>query len=66
MANGSAYELGAAFAQLTCILEDAAEQAVEGQSNQADHDMRRRLVTDLEKGIGQASLILKEIKTAPG
>ena len=64
MANGSAYDLGAAFARLTCILEDATVLATEGQSMQIDHVARSRLASDLEKGIDQASLVLKEIKTA--
>ena len=64
MANGSTYDFGAAFARLTCILEDATVLAADGQSMQIDHVARLRLVTDLEKSIGQASLVLKEIKTA--
>lgn len=64
MVNGSTYDFNAAFSQLTCALEDTTVHAAEGQSGLIDLTARKRLVTDLEKGIANASLLLKEIKAA--
>ncbi len=64
MANGSTYDFGAAFARITCGLEDAIERAVEGQSGLIDQTARERIVIELEQRIAGASRLLKEIKTA--
>ncbi len=64
MANGPTYDFSAAFAQLTCILEDAICPAVEGQSSQIDDNTRLQLVTELEQRIGKANRLLKEIRAA--
>ncbi len=64
MANGSTYDFGAAFAPLTCVLEDATVQAVEGQSGLINETSRKGIVIELEQRIAGASRLLKEIKTA--
>ena len=62
MAIGSTYDFGAALAQLTCILEDATASAVESQSSQNGDRTRRRLASDLERQLGEANMVLNEIK----
>lgn len=64
MAKGSTYYFGAAFAWLTCVLEDAAEQAVEGQSGLIDETTCLRIQIELEQYLSSASRLLKEIKAA--
>ena len=64
MTNGSTYDFGAAFAQLTCVLEDATEQAVEGQSGMIDEIVCHRIAIALERMIASANGLLKEIKAA--
>ena len=66
MANGSAYEFGAAFGLLTAILEDAADLAVDGQSSKLPWLQRRRLILGIERGLERAVQKVEEIKNNLG
>jgi hypothetical protein len=64
MANESAYDFSAVFAQLTCIFEDAAGSASEGQSAKLSAAARQCLVGDLNSFLHDAKVVLKEIRAA--
>lgn len=61
MEKGGAYDFGEAFARLTCLLEDAAGLAAEGQSPGLNAVTRARLAGALGAGLQTVDAVLNEI-----
>jgi hypothetical protein len=61
--NGS-YDLAATFALLTCVFEDAAGLASEGQAAGLSRSRRTALAAELRAMHGEAGSILEELEVA--
>ncbi len=62
MENDGAYDFGQAYARMTCLLEDAAGLAAEGQSPKLDAVVRAHIAGALSIALLAAGAVLNEIK----
>lgn len=62
MENGHTYDFGEAFARLTCLFEDAAGIASEGQRVGLEHAIYEEVLVEIEQLMARASLIGAELR----
>lgn len=64
METENTYDFGAGFARLTCLFEDAAGVAVEGQAAGLTVEQHAALVSELDSLMSQTSAALGEVREA--
>lgn len=62
MEDGDTYDFGEAFARLTCLFEDAAGLAGEGQRAGLKHAEYGELLAEIEQLMANASLVGVELR----
>lgn len=64
MENDDTYDFGEAFARLTCLFEDAAGLAGEGQRAGLAHVEYARLLSEIEQMVVDTSTVGAELRRA--